>query len=217
LHELNGDWLETYTAVVSDSLDAIGLMGQAFSPRIRPLDDTLVMCGRARTAFYMEVAHVANPDDPYGLEIDFIDSLRPGDVAIMACGGSKRIAPWGGLLSTASTARGAAGCVTDGFIRDTKHIRELRLPVFNAGIAPLDSKGRGKLVAMDVPVICDGVRIEPGDVVVGDADGVVVVPQRVEDQVLAMALDKVRNETSSVDDLKAGAYLRDVFNKYKVL
>ena len=214
---ISPDWLETYTAVISDSLDAIGLTGQAFSPRIRPLDDGLMMCGRARTAFYMEVAHIENPNDPYGLEIDFIDSLKPGEVAIMACGGSRRIAPWGGLLSTASQARGAAGCITDGFIRDIKHIRELQLPVFHGGIAPLDSKGRGKLVAIDVPVLCDGVRIETGDIIVGDADGAVVVPQRVEEQILAMALDKVRNETSSVDDLKAGAYLRDVFNKYKVL
>ena len=84
-------------------------------------------------------------------------------------------------------------------------------------IEDVEIEGRDKRVAIDVPVLCDGVRIETGDIIVGDADGAVVVPQRVEEQILAMALDKVRNETSSVDDLKAGAYLRDVFNKYKVL
>src|SRR5215204_842373 len=102
------NWSKLNSAVVSDSLDGLGYMNQAMSARLRPLDETKQFVGRARTAIYAEV-DTFDPDDPYGLEIEFVDSLGPGDVAIMACGGSDRIAPWGGLLSIAATARGAVG------------------------------------------------------------------------------------------------------------
>jgi len=211
------NWEQLFAAVLSDALDAVGLTAQAMSPRTRPLDDALKMCGRARTGIYMETAQVEPGVNPYELEIALIDDLKPGDVAVLATGGSSRIAPWGSLLSTASTARGAAGCVTDGFVRDILEIRQLRLPVFAAGIAPLDSKGRGQIQAIDVPVLCDGVRVAPGDLVFGDADGVVVVPQGREAEVLAIAFDKINGEHHSMNELRAGGYLRDVYAKYGVL
>jgi len=210
-------WQQLYSAVLSDALDAIGIWNQAMSPRIRPLDESLKLCGRARTGQYMEVPFVAEGSNPYELEIAIVDDLKPGDIAVFSCGGSSRIAPWGSLLSTATHARGAAGCVTDGFVRDILGIRELALPVFHAGIAPLDSKGRGQIQAVDVPVIVDGVRIEPGDLVFGDADGVVVVPQAVEAEVLRRAFDKVNGEHHSMNELKAGGFLRDVYARYGVL
>lgn len=210
-------WEKLYSAVLSDSLDAVGVWNQAMTSRIRPLDEGLKLCGRARTGQYMEVPFVAEGVNPYELEIAIVDDLKPGDVAVFACGGSSRIAPWGSLLSTATKARGAAGCVTDGFVRDILGIRELNLPVFHAGIAPLDSKGRGQIQAVDVPVIVDGVRIAPGDLVFGDADGVVVVPQAVEAEVLKFAFDKINGEHHSINELRAGGYLRDVFAKYGVL
>jgi len=211
------DWQLLYSAVLSDSLDAVGCMGQAMSPRIRPLDDGLKLCGRARTGQYVEVDEVAPGHNPYTLEIAIVDDLKPGDVAVFACGGSSKIAPWGSLLSTATRARGAVGCVTDGFVRDIIGIRQMQLPVFHAGIAPLDSKGRGEIKAVDVPVICDGVRVESGDLVFGDADGVVVVPQALEAQVLRHAFDKISGEHHSMRELGNGAYLRDVYAKYGVL
>jgi len=210
-------WDKLYSAVLSDSLDAVGVWNQAMTSRIRPLDESLKLCGRARTGQYMEVPYVAEGVNPYELEIAIVDDLKPGDVAVFACGGSSRIAPWGSLLSTATKARGAAGCVTDGFVRDILGIRELDLPVFHAGIAPLDSKGRGQIQAVDVPVIVDGVRIAPGDLVFGDADGVVVVPQALEAEVLTFAFDKINGEHHSINELRAGGYLRDVFAKYGVL
>jgi len=210
-------WEQLFSAVLSDSLDAIGVTNQAMSPSIRPLDDALKMCGRARTGMYMEVAHVEPGVNPYELEIAIVDDLKPGDVAVFACGGSSRIAPWGSLLSTATRARGAAGCVTDGFVRDILEIRNIRLPVFHGGIAPLDSKGRGQIQAVDVPVVCSGVRVAPGDLVFGDADGVVVVPQAVETQVLTIAFDKINGEHHSLNELRSGGFLRDVYAKYGVL
>lgn len=211
------NWEQLFSAVLSDALDAAGARQQAMAPHIRPLDDMLKMCGRARTSIYMEVDYVAEGENPYELEIALVDDLKPGDVAVFACGGSSRIAPWGSLLSTATRARGAEGCVTDGFVRDTLEIRDMKLLVFSGGIAPLDSKGRGQIQAVDVPVTCAGVHVRPGDLVFGDADGVVVVPQAIEVQVLRMAFEKINGEHHSMAELRAGRYLRDVYEKYGVL
>jgi regulator of RNase E activity RraA len=206
-----------YTAVLSDVLDELGYRQQAFPPAIRPLDDTLMLVGFARTGLYREVHHVAAGENPYELEIALVDDLRANDVVVFGCGGSTRIAPWGELLTTASRARGAAGCVTDGFVRDVRAIRKLGFPVFHCGIAPLDSKGRGKVADIDVPIACAGVAVHPGDLVVGDADGIVVVPRAVEDEALARAFAKVTGEDRTRAELEQGAKLADVFARYKVL
>ena len=206
-----------YTAVLSDVLDECGCRDHALAPAIRPLDDSLVMAGFARTGLYREVYHVEPDENPYELEIALVDDLKRDDVVVFGCGGSSRIAPWGELLSTAATARGAAGCVTDGLVRDIRAIRALRFPVFHGGIAPLDSKGRGKVAAIDVPIRCAGVDVVPGDVVVGDADGVVVVPQALEQRVLARALEKVSGENRTRDELRAGARLAEVFARHGIL
>jgi regulator of RNase E activity RraA len=206
-----------YTAVLSDVLDELGYRRQAFPPSIRPLDDERTLVGFARTGIYREVHHALADENPYGLEIALIDDLRAHDVVVLGCGGSHCIAPWGDLLTTASRARGAAGCVTDGYVRDIRAIRKLGFPVYHGGIAPLDSKGRGKVAEIDVPIACAGVDVMPGDLVVGDADGIVVVPQRVEAIALENALKKVDGEDRTREALLRGAALRDVFAEYNVL
>ena len=90
-------------------------------------------------------------------------------------------------------------------------------PVFHGGIGPLDSKGRGKIMAVDVPIECAGVRVCPGDLIFGDADGVVVVPQAIEAEVLAAAFEKLKGEKSTLADLRAGISLGEVFAKYGIL
>src|SRR5262245_59810114 len=187
-----------YSAVLSDVLDGFGRTEQAMRPFIRPLDETLVMFGRARTGIYMNTYSVAEGENPYEVEIALVDDLKPDDVAVLGCGGpTERIAPWGELLSTASRARGAAGCVTDGLVRDVRHIRAMGFPVFHGGIGPLDSRGRGKMMAMDVPVACGGVIVRPGDLLFGDVDGVVVLPQDIALKVIDAALDKISGENKT--------------------
>lgn len=205
------------SALLSDALDECGVQNQVMAATVRPLDESLVLCGRARTAIYLEVCQVSPGENPYAREIELVDSLEADEIAVMACGGSRRIAPWGGLLSTASRARRAGGCVTDGFIRDTKVIRALEFPVFHGGILPLDSKGRGVVREIDVPVLCGGARVCPADLVFGDADGVVVIPRDAEDKVLSLAFKKLARENHSMDELRAGALLREVYDRYKVL
>jgi len=102
-------------------------------------------------------------------------------------------------------------------VRDIRAIRALRFPVFHGGIAPLDSKGRGKVAEIDVPIRCGGVAVAPGDLIVGDADGVIVVPQAIEDEVLRQAFAKVTGENTTRDELAAGAKLADVFARHGVL
>ncbi|MEP6655601.1 MAG: RraA family protein [Betaproteobacteria bacterium] len=206
-----------YTAVVSDVLDELGFRDQAMPATIRPLDDACVLAGFARTGLYREVYHIAPDENPYELEIALIDDLRPNDIVVLGCGGSKRIAPWGELLTTASRARGAGGCVTDGLVRDIRRIRTLGFPVFHGGIAPLDSKGRGKVAEIDVPIACAGVLVHPGDLMIGDADGVLAVPQAVEAQVVERALAKVAGETRTREELEGGSKLAEVFAKYRIL
>lgn len=207
-----------FTAVISDCLDMAGVWNQAFPTRIRPLDESLVMVGRARTALYMDVYDVeSGPKNPYEKEIDLIDSLKPGEIPVFSCGATGRVAPWGELLSTASKFRGATGAVMDGCVRDIKAIRKMQFPVFHGGIAPLDSKGRGTVMSVDVPVECAGVKVSPGDLIFGDADGAVVVPQAVEAEVLRLAFEKVKGERNTLADLQKGDKLADVFARYGVL
>lgn len=206
-----------FSSVLSDCLDQAGYTRQALPARIRPLDEASVMVGRARTAAFMEVYHVAEGVNPYELEIALIDSLQTDEIPVFACSNPARVAPWGELLSTASRVRGSAGALMDGCVRDIKAIKAMGFPVFHGGIAPLDSKGRGKLMAVDVPIECAGVPVSPGDLVFGDADGVVVIPQHAEEVVLALAFDKIKGERNTLRDLQRGDKLADVFARYGVL
>lgn len=207
-----------YSAVLSDTMDGMGYMSQAMKPFIRPVDENLVMMGRVRTGLYMVTYGHGAGENPYELEMKLVDGLKPGEVAVLACNGpTERIAPWGELLSTASRARGANGCVTDGLVRDLRHIKAMGFPVFHGGIGPLDSKGRARMAEIDTEVMCAGVRVKSGDLIFGDIDGVVVIPKEIEDEVLARAIDKVSNETATRQELENGSLLAEVYAKYGVL
>jgi 4-hydroxy-4-methyl-2-oxoglutarate aldolase len=204
-----------YSGVVADILDEFGCRNQAMRQDIRPLERDFVIAGRAKTILAVDVYEI--PEDPYKLEIESIDSLKEGDVVVACTNRSTRNGYWGELLSTASMARGARGAVIDGISRDTKKILELGFKVFTAGFKPLDSRGRGLVIDYDCPVECGDILVRPGDVIFADCDGVVVIPRDVVTEVVPRALDKVERENSSRDELKRGAYLRDVFAKYGAL
>jgi 4-hydroxy-4-methyl-2-oxoglutarate aldolase len=207
-----------YSAVLSDTLDGLGFMNQAMKPFVRPLDESIVMFGRARTGLYMDSYVEPRDRNPYALEIALVDDLQPADVAVLGCRGpTDRIAPWGELLSTAAMCRKAAGCVTDGLVRDINRIREMRFPVFHGGIGPLDSKGRGEMKEMDTPIDCAGVRVASGDYILGDCDGVVVLPAEVAEEALRKALEKVTAEDRTRQELLQGRSLKEVYDTYGVL
>ena len=204
--------------LLSDVMDALGLTHRAMRPFVRPLADELVLVGRARTGLYMPTYSVRPGENPYEVEIALVDDLKPGEIPVLACGGpTERIAPWGELLSTASIARGAAGCVTDGLVRDVRQIRAMRFPVFHGGVGPLDTRGRARMMERDIPVECAGVTVRSGDMVFGDADGVVVIPYEREAEVVAQAKHKAQGEDHTRAALRKGLLLGQVYAKYGVL
>ncbi len=205
-----------YVPAVCDVLDSLGCPHQAMHQRLRPLDpDHCTIVGRARTARWMDVDYV--DEDPYGMEIDLMDSLQRGDVIVHSTDYAGRNAPWGELMSTVARHNGAVGCICDSQIRDCRKIMELGFPVFYQGIRPLDSKGRGRVMAHDVPITCGEVLVHPGELVFADFDGIVVVPSALEDKVLNLAAEKVGKESDSRRELLKGRTLRDVYSEYGVL
>ncbi len=206
-----------YVAAVCDILDDLGYRAQAMHQRLRPLDPgNCTFIGPARTIQWMLMDYVVE-EDPYGLELDAMDSLRPGDVVVHSTDHGGINAPWGELMSTAATMRGAVGCVCDSQIRDCQKIMALGFPVFAAGIRPLDSKGRGRVMAFDVPILCGDVHVKPGDLIFADFDGVVAIPGGIAEQVLEAAREKATRENLSRKELLEGKLLAEVYKKYGVL
>lgn len=208
-----------YVAAVCDILDELGYRNQAMHQRIRPLLPHINTCGfigRARTFRWMETDHV-NEEDPYGLEIEAMDSLKAGDVVVHSTDHGGTNAPWGELMSTIARRNGVAGCVVDSQIRDCIKIIEMDFPVYYAGIRPVDSKGRAIVMDYDVPVTCGEVLVHPGNIIFADYDGVVVIPKAAEEEVFSKAREKVNSENLSRKELLEGRSLREVYDKYKAL
>ena len=206
-----------YSAVISDTLDSMGYLNQALSPGIRPLDDNMVLCGLARVGIYMKIYHDDEEVNVYEHEIALIDSLQFNEVAVLLCHQHHDIAPWGELLSTRSKYLQAAGCLTDGSVRDVKKIRDMNFPVFAGNIGPLDSKHRGKLMWYDIPGKIHGVNVSSGDFVFGDVDGVVIVPQEIVADVVKKALKKVEEENRVRGMLEQGISLSKAFEEHGIL
>lgn len=208
-----------YVAAICDILDSLGYRQQAMHHRLRPLIPDMNRCGfvgRARTLRWMQTDYI-DETDPYGAEIEAMDSLGPNDVVIHSTDPTGCSAPWGELMTTVAMRNGAVGCICDSMIRDCTRIIELGFPVYYAGIRALDSKGRTKVMAYDVPVACGDVMVKPGDIVFADFDGIVVIPQEVETSVCRLALEKVDKENLTRAELLQGKSLREVFEKYRTL
>jgi regulator of RNase E activity RraA len=203
------------TAILSDALDAAGRRDQVLSAAIRPLVKGMRASGRAATVAFGPVDH--DSEAPYDEMIALIDGLERGAVVVAGTGPSERAAFWGELFTTAALGRGAAGLVCDGYLRDTPGIEELGLPAFAPGSRPIDMRARMEVTARNVPVECGGVTVAPGDLVLADDDGVVVVPQAVEAEVLQRATEKAERESTVMDELLAGATLREVWDRHRVL
>ncbi|MFC1541609.1 RraA family protein [Candidatus Latescibacterota bacterium] len=201
-----------YTAVVADMLDEVGYEDQTMRPDIRPLRPDLVLVGRTRTFLWRHIYELEKI--PVGKAIPALDSLNPGDVVVNSTDATNRIVQWGALMSTSAKMRGAVGCVVDGLSRDTKEILTLDFPVYSRGHRPTASYRRGIVEEYDVKIKCGDVIVYPGQLIFGDIDGIVVIPNDVEDKVLEMALEKVMGENNTRRDLLKGDMLADVFERY---
>jgi len=207
-----------YTGLVCDVLDdqlGFGNNRYMMSYEIRALRWGAIVAGRAATALAAPVHR--EPADPYAKEIQFIDTLSPGDVVVMTQSGAFQAGLWGGLLSTRAQKRGACGAVIDGITRDTREIIRMGFPTFIRGIAPGDSKGRVEVIEIHVPIQCAGASVNPGDVVFGDHDGVVVIPQEIAVDIVRLAEEKQAKEKKFQSELKRGVSLSKLFKKYGIL
>ena len=203
------------SAMVSDSLDATGVRDQVMQARIGPVTSGSRAVGRARTVRFEP--NDRDSDDPYGAAMDFIDSLGPGTVAVVATGGDERTAYWGELFSASAKGHGAVGTVCDGPVRDVAKVRKVGYDLFAPSFRPLDYRARMHVVSMSQPVDCGGVPVSPDDLVFADDDGVVVVPRAVEAEVLARAIDRATAESNVLEELLGGASLREVWERWHVL
>ncbi len=204
-----------YSAVVCDALDALGYRNQSPRVQFRPftVDDLLV--GRCKTTLWADMAH--EDPRPYELELRAIDACQPDDVLIAAAGGSMRSGIWGELLSTAARNSDCIGAIIDGAVRDVQKMRAMRFPVFARGTSVYDSLHRQRVIDIDVPVEIAGVTFRSGDLVFADIDGVVVVPQEVEEEAIHRAWEKVHAENITRDAIRAGMKATAAYEKYGVL
>jgi regulator of RNase E activity RraA len=204
------------TAVICDILDDLGYRNQAMKGNLYPLDENYKLIGHAKTILAYDVYE--RPAEAYKTEIAAIDSIGEGDVAVCAAS-TKSNGFWGELLTTVAIKRGGRGAVVDGAIRDIRQIREMEkdFKVFTGGRNPLDSKGRCLVAAYDCPIECDGVIVNPGDIIFGDIDGLVVVPLSIMEDVFKRALEKISSENIVRKELLKGRLLKDVFAEYQIL
>lgn len=203
------------SALICDALDSLGLRHQALAADILPLDPDTRVCGPAFTARTDEVDAI--PDTPYEGLLRALNAVKAGEVFVLAAARTTAAAVWGELLSSACQARGVLGTVTDGFTRDAQQVRLLGYPVVSRGTLPLDTHGRCEVTELAVPVEIDGVRIEPGDLIVADVDGVAVVPAAVAAEVVEHAAAKARGEDRFREAVAGGMSATDAYNRFGVL
>ncbi|WP_336790306.1 RraA family protein [Paenibacillus sp. MMO-177] len=214
---LSFDYLEQklYSAVLSDVLDELGYRYQTFGKGIRLIDPGKKVSGRGFTAQAAITYEI--PAAPYQKQMEAIDSIAKGEVFVVTTGAPDEAAFWGELLATACRARGGRGAIVDGLNRDTTKLLEMGFPIASRGQVPTDSKGRVNLIAFQQTIEIDGVKIEPGDYIFADIDGIVVVPRRMEEQVIQLAIEKVEGENKVRTALQEGMLCTEAFRTFGIL
>jgi len=213
---------ELFPAVVGDVMDKMGLVNQFLPPQIMPLRDDMIVFGRAMTVLVADYYNERTTGQtnlgpmPFGLLFHALDDLKPGEVYI-ATGGSPNYALWGELLATRATQLGARGAILDGYSRDTIGVLRQNFPTFSRGRYAQDQGARGKVIDYRVPIEMGRVRISPGELVFGNLDGICVIPKEAEEEVLQLALEKVRGEQLVRKALEAGMTAVEAFAKYGIM
>jgi len=213
---------ELFTAVVGDVMDKLNLRQQFLPPQIQPLDRRMMAIGRALTVleadFFEELAvgRSSISGKQFGLMLEALDDLKTNEIYVCT-GASPRYALWGELMSIRAQRCGAVGAVVDGYSRDTHGILELGFPTFSYGAYAQDGGPRGKVVDFRVPIEIGGARIQPGDILFGDVDGVCVVPKAAEKEVFVRALEKARGEKRVRKAIEEGMSATEAFETFGIM
>lgn len=213
---------ELYSAVIGDILDKMHYLHQFLPQRIQPIDTDMVVAGRAMPVLeadaFEELSDGQNPimKKPFGLMLEALDDLKENEVYICT-GASPSYALVGELMCTRMQILKAAGTVVNGFHRDTKGILELKFPCFSYGRYAQDQAPRGKVIDYRVPIEIEGVRINPGDIIFGDLDGVLVIPKEVETEVIQRAYEKATGEKMVAEAIRAGMGAKESFDRHGIM
>lgn len=178
------------------------------SPAMRPIAFGQKMCGPAITAWNF-------PGDNLAIHAA-LDTAQAGDVLVLTNGGGAQGALWGDVACGFAKKKGLAGTVVHGATRDTDAIREMGYPVWSTAVSVEHPKKRGP-AAVNVPVVCDNIRVEPGDIIVGDSDGVLVIPRALLAQAVENAERRAANEVGFRQRIAAGERLFDILGMDKVV
>jgi 4-hydroxy-4-methyl-2-oxoglutarate aldolase len=194
------------TATLSDALDRLGIPGQCLN--IKPRDPRFRLTGRAFTLYY------APAGKPAGTVGEFIDDVPPGSVIVIDNGGRENATVWGDILTEIAHRRGIAGTVIDGACRDTALCLELGYPIFSRSYSMRTGKDRVQLDATNVTVNIGDARVAPGDILRGDADGVVAIPRQHEAEVLATAEGVATAEEAIRNAVRGGKRLDEARKEF---
>ena len=174
-----------------------------------------MLVGWAKTMLWADMAHV--DPKPYELELAAVDSCQQNDVIVCAAGGSMRSGIWGELLATAAHHRGCSGVIVDGAVRDVRKMTDMGFYAYARGTCPYDSRNRQRVIDFDVTVELGGVRVNPGDLIAADEDGLVVVPIAAAPGVIKAAWEKVFAENKVREAVLAGVSSSEAFQRFGVL
>ncbi|MCB0689184.1 MAG: RraA family protein, partial [Saprospiraceae bacterium] len=210
---------DLFPAVVGDVMDKLGLLHQFLPPTIQPLRADMVILGRAMPVL-VEDLHDDNrhlhKEKPFGLMLEALDDLRTNEVYI-ASGASPQFALWGELMSTRAIQLGSSGAVLNGYSRDTPGILSLNFPTFSYGCYAQDQGPRGRVVDFRQKISIGKVEIAPGDIVFGDVDGVCIIPQSAEDEVIKLAIEKATGEKVVQREILNGMSAVEAFRTYGIM
>ncbi len=197
------------TATISDAMDKLGISGQCLG--IKPIDHSFRLSGRAYTIKYEPF----DPENP-GTVGDYIDDLEPGTVVVLDNAGREDATVWGDILTYLAHKNGVAGTVIDGANRDVHECLRLGYPVYSRSYSMRTGKDRVQVEALNVPVSIGGATVEPGDLMRGDSDGVVVLPKDQENKILETAEAIEEAEEKIRASLREGKRLDEAreINKY---
>lgn len=199
------------TASVADAVDKIAGRRGYMEFAIKPQTNVAKVVGPAVTVLEGPTEEAVAPTHALNL----IDESEAGSVVVIGIGGEADVAVWGGLMTAGAVANGLAGAVLDGGVRDVTEIeRDFDFPVYARSVSPGTTVGRYKTLDANVPVTCGGVTVEPGDIIVADRDGVVVVPSRHVDAVLELAEEIERKEAEQTAFIRQTGSLREGLAKY---
>lgn len=205
---------ELYTPVVGDILDFMGYYHQFLPAPIVPIRESDKLIGRAMPVLMANV--YGTQKKPFGYLTEALDQLQEGEI-YLASGGDQCCAYWGELLTATARMRGCRGAVVNGYYRDSPQVKEQNFPVFSRGRFAQDSSVRTIVSDYRCMIEVEGVRVEPGDLVFGDADGVLIIPKKVEQEVTERALEKARGEKVVRKAIEAGMSATEAFAKFGIL